>query len=173
MNALSIHNLHKTYRNGFEALKGISLEVEAGDFFALLGPNGAGKSTAIGIVASLVNKTAGRISIFDHDLDRQRELAKQQIGLVPQEFNFNQWEPVVEILVNQAGYYGIPRREAFVRAEKKNYDFFFAYLSTHTDEDVTNDLAWSEEERLAARVVLRTWGLLIETAMGSIGENDI
>ncbi|MDJ0805832.1 MAG: ABC transporter ATP-binding protein [Gammaproteobacteria bacterium] len=118
MNALSIENLYKTYRNGFEALKGISLEVKDGDFFALLGPNGAGKSTAIGIVASLVNKTAGKVSIFDYDLDREREPAKQQIGLVPQEFNFNQWEPVVEILVNQAGYYGIPRREAFVRAQK-------------------------------------------------------
>jgi ABC-2 type transport system ATP-binding protein len=118
VNALSIQHLHKTYRNGFEALKGIDMEVEAGDFFALLGPNGAGKSTAIGIIASLINKTSGRVSIFGHDLDRQRELAKQQIGLVPQEFNFNQWEPVEEILVNQAGYYGIPRREAFVRAEK-------------------------------------------------------
>lgn len=118
MNALSIKNLHKTYRDGFEALKGISLEVEAGDFFALLGPNGAGKSTAIGIIASLVNKTSGSISIFGHDLDRERESAKQHIGLVPQEFNFNQWEPVVEILVNQAGYYGIPRKEAFIRAEK-------------------------------------------------------
>ncbi|MEN8178717.1 MAG: ABC transporter ATP-binding protein [Pseudomonadota bacterium] len=118
MNALSIHNLHKTYRNGFEALKGIDLEVEDGDFFALLGPNGAGKSTAIGIIASLINKTAGKVSIFGHDLDRERVVAKQQIGLVPQEFNFNQWEPVVEILVNQAGYYGIPRPEAFIRAEK-------------------------------------------------------
>ena len=118
MNALSIQHLHKTYRNGFEALKGIDMEVEAGDFFALLGPNGAGKSTAIGIIASLINKTSGRVSIFGHDLDRDRELAKQQLGLVPQEFNFNQWEPVEEILVNQAGYYGIPRREAFIRAEK-------------------------------------------------------
>jgi ABC-2 type transport system ATP-binding protein len=116
--ALSIHNLHKTYRNGFEALKGISLEVAAGDFFALLGPNGAGKSTAIGIIASLTNKTAGNVAIFGHDIGREREAAKQQIGLVPQEFNFNQWEPVVEILVNQAGYYGIPRKEAFIRAEK-------------------------------------------------------
>jgi ABC-2 type transport system ATP-binding protein len=118
VNALAIQNLHKTYSNGFEALKGISLEVDAGDFFALLGPNGAGKSTAIGIIASLINKTSGEVSIFGHDLDRQREAAKQHIGLVPQEFNFNQWEPVVEILVNQAGYYGIPRREAFIQAEK-------------------------------------------------------
>jgi ABC-2 type transport system ATP-binding protein len=115
--ALTIENLHKTYRNSFEALKGISLTVEAGDFFALLGPNGAGKSTAISIIASLINKTSGRIAIYGKDLDREREAAKRQIGLVPQEFNFNMWEPVVEILVNQAGYYGIPRGLAFERAE--------------------------------------------------------
>ena len=117
MTALAIHNLRKTYRNGFEALKGISLEVEAGDFFALLGPNGAGKSTAISIIASLSNKSSGQVSVYGHDLDIEREAAKIQIGLVPQEFNFNMWEPVVEILVNQAGYYGIPRRLAFERAE--------------------------------------------------------
>ncbi len=118
MNALSIRNLHKRYDNGFEALKGIDLDVEEGDFFALLGPNGAGKSTAIGIIASLVNKSSGQVAVFGHDTDREREAAKQSIGLVPQEFNFNQWEPVVEILVNQAGYYGIPRSEAYLRAEK-------------------------------------------------------
>ncbi|MBL3527191.1 MAG: ABC transporter ATP-binding protein [gamma proteobacterium endosymbiont of Lamellibrachia anaximandri] len=118
MNALSIRNLHKRYNNGFEALKGIDLDVEEGDFFALLGPNGAGKSTAIGIIASLVNKSSGQVAVFGHDTDREREAAKQSIGLVPQEFNFNQWEPVVEILVNQAGYYGIPRSEAYLRAEK-------------------------------------------------------
>ncbi|WP_177419339.1 ABC transporter ATP-binding protein [endosymbiont of Lamellibrachia barhami] len=118
MNALSIRNLHKRYDNGFEALKGIDLDVKEGDFFALLGPNGAGKSTAIGIIASLVNKSSGQVAVFGHDTDREREAAKQSIGLVPQEFNFNQWEPVVEILVNQAGYYGIPRSEAYLRAEK-------------------------------------------------------
>ena len=117
MTALAIHNLRKTYRNGFEALKGISLTVEAGDFYALLGPNGAGKSTAISIIASLINKSEGSVSVYGHDLDREREAAKVQIGLVPQEFNFNMWEPVVEILVNQAGYYGIPRKLAFERAE--------------------------------------------------------
>ncbi len=117
VSALLIEHLRKTYRNGFEALKGISLRVEAGDFFALLGPNGAGKSTAISIIASLVNKSSGRVAIYDHDLDSEREAAKRQIGLVPQEFNFNMWEPVVEILVNQAGYYGIPRKLAFERAE--------------------------------------------------------
>jgi ABC-2 type transport system ATP-binding protein len=115
--ALAIHNLRKTYRNGFEALKGISLSVEAGDFFALLGPNGAGKSTAISIIASLINKSEGSVSVYGHDLDRDKEAAKVRIGLVPQEFNFNMWEPVVEILVNQAGYYGIPRKLAFERAE--------------------------------------------------------
>jgi ABC-2 type transport system ATP-binding protein len=117
MHALTLTDLRKTYKNGHEALKGIDLEVEEGDFFALLGPNGAGKSTAIGIISSLVNKTGGRVSVFGHDLDRSPAAVKACIGLVPQEFNFNQFEPVVEIVVNQAGYYGIPRREAFVRAE--------------------------------------------------------
>jgi ABC-2 type transport system ATP-binding protein len=114
--ALVINNLRKTYKNGFEALKGIDLKVEQGDFFALLGPNGAGKSTAISIIASLINKSAGEVVIHGHDLDRERFQAKCQIGLVPQEFNFNMWEPVEEILINQAGYYGIPRKLAFQRA---------------------------------------------------------
>ncbi|WP_422126365.1 ABC transporter ATP-binding protein [Thioalkalivibrio sulfidiphilus] len=116
--ALSIRNLTKTYRNGSQALKGIDLDVQPGDFFALLGPNGAGKSTTIGIIASLVNKTAGQVSIFGHDLDREKDAAKACLGLVPQEFNFNTFEPVVEIVVNQAGYYGIPRRQAYERAER-------------------------------------------------------
>lgn len=115
--ALLIRDLRKIYPNGFQALKGIDLTVEEGDFFALLGPNGAGKSTAIGIVCSLVNKTSGQISIFGDDLDGALEKAKAHIGLVPQEFNFNQFEPVVEIVVNQAGYYGIDRPLAFQRAE--------------------------------------------------------
>ena len=117
MKALALHNLRKTYRIGHEALRGIDLDVEEGDFFALLGPNGAGKSTAIGIISSLVNKTAGQVSVFGRDLDREPAAVKACIGLVPQEFNFNQFEPVVEIVVNQAGYYGIPRREAYRRAE--------------------------------------------------------
>ena len=117
MKALEISRLRKTYRNGHEALMGIDLDVDEGDFFALLGPNGAGKSTAIGIVSSLVNKTSGRVSVFGHDLDRDPSAVRASIGLVPQEFNFNQFEPVVEIVVNQAGYYGIGRREAFARAE--------------------------------------------------------
>lgn len=118
MSALVIENLTKTYRNGFVALKGISLDVAEGDFFALLGPNGAGKSTAISVIASLTNKTEGRVSVYGYDLDQSKDQAKSMIGLVPQEFNFNMWEPVVEILVNQAGYYGIPRNEAFNRAEE-------------------------------------------------------
>lgn len=116
--AISLKNLRKTYQNGVEAIKGINLNIESGDFFALLGANGAGKSTTIGIVCSLVNKTSGTVSIFGHDLDTDRDLAKQQIGLVPQEFNFNVFEPVDEILINQAGYYGIPRIEAINRSEK-------------------------------------------------------
>jgi ABC-2 type transport system ATP-binding protein len=118
MSALTVHQLTKTYKGGFQALKGIDLQVEEGDFFALLGPNGAGKSTFIGIVASLVNKTRGRVQVFGHDLDRDPEGVKSCIGLVPQEFNFNLFLPVFEVVVNQAGYYGIPRREAKVRAER-------------------------------------------------------
>lgn len=114
--ALSLHNLTKVYKNGITALHGIDLEVAPGDFFALLGPNGAGKSTTIGIVSSLVNKTGGTVQVFGHDTDLAA--AKACIGLVPQEFNFNIFEPVVEIVVNQAGYYGIPRRLAFERAER-------------------------------------------------------
>ncbi len=118
MNALSLRNLRKTYSNGFEALKGIDLDVEAGDFFALLGPNGAGKSTTIGIISSLVNESSGSVSIFGHDLRRNRALAKSCIGLVPQEVNFNQFETVKNILLNQAGYYGTPRKLALQRTEQ-------------------------------------------------------
>lgn len=115
--ALEINNLNKTYENGFEALKGIDLCVEHGDFFALLGPNGAGKSTTIGIVSSLVNKSSGSVKIYGKDLDSELTQAKSYIGLVPQEFNFNVFEPVVEIVVNQAGYYGIERSEAYDKAD--------------------------------------------------------
>jgi ABC-2 type transport system ATP-binding protein len=117
MNALSIGNLRKTYSNGFEALKGIDLQVEAGDFFALLGPNGAGKSTAIGIISSLVTATSGSVSIFGHDLNTERNLAKSCIGLVPQEVNFNQFDTVKSIVLNQAGYYGMPRKLALQSTE--------------------------------------------------------
>jgi ABC-2 type transport system ATP-binding protein len=118
VNALKIENLHKTYRNGVKALSGVNLEVEEGDFFALLGPNGAGKSTAIGIISSLVNKTSGKVSVFGHDIDTDSAGARQQIGLVPQEFNFNIFEPIGEILINQAGFYGIGRKEATQRTEE-------------------------------------------------------
>ena len=117
MHALEIKNLQKTYHNGFEALSGITLNIQQGDFFALLGPNGAGKSTIIGIVCSLINKTAGEIIIQGHDLFKSPRAAKQCLGVVPQEFNFNVFEPIEEILVNQAGYYGIKRKEAFKRSE--------------------------------------------------------
>ncbi|WP_127020349.1 ABC transporter ATP-binding protein [Rheinheimera mangrovi] len=116
--ALDIKQLHKVYKSGTVALKGIDLEVQQGDFFALLGPNGAGKSTSIGIISSLVNKSSGTVKVFDYDLDTQLEDAKSQLGLVPQEFNFNQFETVLQIVMNQAGYYGVPRSVAIVRAEK-------------------------------------------------------
>jgi ABC-2 type transport system ATP-binding protein len=116
--ALSITGLKKSYDNGFEALKGIDLTVEQGDFFALLGPNGAGKSTTIGVICSLVVKSAGKVSIFDTDIDEDFSKAKRDIGIVPQEFNFNQFEKVADIVINQGGYYGLPRVVAVERAEK-------------------------------------------------------
>jgi ABC-2 type transport system ATP-binding protein len=118
MQALSVRGLTKIYANGVQALKGIDLDVEQGDFFALLGPNGAGKTTLIGIITSLVNKSAGTASVFGHDLDSALERAKSCIGVVPQELNFNQFETPLTIVVNQAGFYGIPRSVARVRAEK-------------------------------------------------------
>ncbi|MBK6726831.1 MAG: ABC transporter ATP-binding protein [Xanthomonadales bacterium] len=116
--ALSIRDLHKTYDNGVTALAGIDLDVAAGDFFALLGPNGAGKSTTIGIVTSLVNRSGGSVRIFDHDLGSEREAALSCVGVVPQEINFNQFEKPFDIVSNQAGFYGLPRKLARERAEK-------------------------------------------------------
>lgn len=116
--ALSIGNLRKTYAGGVEALRGVSLELPPGDFYALLGPNGAGKTTVIGIVTGLVNKTAGTVSVFGDDIDRHPQAARKHIGVVPQELNFNIFEKVIDIVVNQAGYYGIPRRIALPRAEE-------------------------------------------------------
>ncbi|QMV13340.1 ABC transporter ATP-binding protein [Vibrio spartinae] len=118
MNALELTDLRKTYAGGFEALKGLNLTVRKGDFYALLGPNGAGKSTTIGIISSLVNKTSGKVSVFGHDLDKEMERAKLSLGLVPQEFNFNQFETVEQIVIQQAGYYGVPRAQAKERAKK-------------------------------------------------------
>ncbi len=118
MKALSIKGLEKTYSNGNQALKGIDLNVEAGDFYALLGPNGAGKTTAIGIISSLVNKTGGTVEIFGHDVDNDTEAAKSCLGLVPQEINLNLWDTVGNIVTNQAGYYGIGGTVARERVEK-------------------------------------------------------
>jgi ABC-2 type transport system ATP-binding protein len=119
MLALEISNLHKTYASGLQALKGIDLKVEEGDFFALLGPNGAGKSTCIGIISGLVNRTSGNVKIFGHSIDDEFLLAKSLLGSVPQEFNFNTFEPVEEIVTNQAGFYGVPARIA--RKETEHY----------------------------------------------------
>jgi ABC-2 type transport system ATP-binding protein len=157
-NALTIQDLRKTYANGAEALKGIDLQVEAGDFFALLGPNGAGKSTAIGIICSLVNKTSGSVQVFGHDIDTQRDNAKSCIGLVPQEFNFNQFEPVIEIVINQAGYYGIPRNEARERAE-----FYVQKLGLwHKRRSMARELSGGMKRRLMiARSLVHEPKLLI------------
>lgn len=133
MTALRIKNLQKTYANGNQALKGIDLTVEAGDFYALLGPNGAGKTTVIGIVTSLINKSGGEVEIFGHSIDDDVAAAKSCIGLVPQEINLNLWERVENIVVNQAGYYGLPRKLAQERAEK--------YLRTLRLWDRRNDIA--------------------------------
>src|SRR5690606_10107547 len=116
--ALRIRDLRKTYDNGVEALRGVSLDVAPGDFHALLGPNGAGKSTLIGIVSSLVNKSSGSVRVFGTDLDADRSAAMRLLGLVPQEINFNMFEKPLDICVNYAGFYGIPRAQALARAEQ-------------------------------------------------------
>lgn len=118
MNALEIKGLRKVYSNGVEAVKGVDLEVKQGDFFALLGPNGAGKSTTIGVISSLVNKTSGTVKVFGHSIDNELEASKSHLGLVPQEFNFSQFETLEQILVTQAGYYGVARSVALQRAGK-------------------------------------------------------
>ncbi len=118
MHALSVRNLVKVYRNGVQALRGISLDVTEGDFFALLGPNGAGKTTAIGIITSLVNKTAGEVRVFGHSIDNDLNAAKACLGVVPQELNLNTFDRVLNIVVNQAGFYGIPLRQGRKRAQE-------------------------------------------------------
>jgi len=156
--ALSISGLHKTYPKGVEALKGVDLEVNEGDFFALLGPNGAGKSTTIGIICSLVNKTSGQVKVFDVDIDQDNETAKSFIGLVPQEFNFNQFELVGEIVINQAGYYGIDRKTASQRAEKylKQLDLW------DRRKDMARELSGGMKRRLMiARALVHEPKLLI------------
>lgn len=156
--ALTIRGLKKTYANGLEALKGIDLDVFPGDFFALLGPNGAGKSTTIGIMSALVKKSAGSVRIFGHDLDRMPDEAKRLLGLVPQEINFNQFETVLNVVVNQAGYHGIPRREGLARAEKRLRE-----LSLWEKRDVvTRTLSGGMKRRLMiARALVHDPKLLI------------
>jgi ABC-2 type transport system ATP-binding protein len=158
MYALEIKTLRKVYKNGFEALKGIDLTVRQGDFFALLGPNGAGKSTTIGIVTGLVNKTSGTVRVFGYDIDRELEAAKSYIGLVPQEINFSQFEAVMEVVVNQAGYYGIDRPLARQRAEK--YLKKLGLWNKHQDRSRT--LSGGMKRRLMiARALLHEPKLLI------------
>jgi ABC-2 type transport system ATP-binding protein len=158
MKALSLRQLSKTYRNGVQALKGIDLDVEQGDFFALLGPNGAGKTTAIGIIASLVNKSAGQVQVFGHDIDTDLETAKSCLGLVPQEINFNQFEKVSTILVNQAGFYGIPRSVA-----KDRMDVWLRKLQLWEKRDaVSRSLSGGMKRRLMiARALIHEPKLLI------------
>ena len=156
--ALSISALRKTYDNGVEALKGVSLDVAPGDFYALLGPNGAGKSTLIGIVSSLVNKTAGTVRVSGIDLDADRDAAMRQIGLVPQELNFNMFEKPLDICVNYAGFYGIPRREALARAEAVLKD---AHLWDKADK-MSRTLSGGMKRRLMiARAMMTAPRLLI------------
>jgi len=158
MNALSIHNLVKTYKNGTQALKGIDFEVQEGEFSALLGPNGAGKTTAIGIITSLVNKTSGSVKVFDYDIDTEIERAKSCIGLVPQEINFNQFEKISDIVINQAGFYGIPRRLAKQRTEK-----YLKQLSLWDKrDDISRTLSGGMKRRLMiARALVHEPKLLI------------
>ena len=158
MNALSIRNLRKTYANGKEALKGINFNVAVGDFYALLGPNGAGKTTAIGFISSLVNKSAGEVEVFGHSIDRELEAAKQCIGLVPQELNINQWEKVGNIVLTQAGYYGLSGRLAHERTEK----YLRALRLWDRRDDIARSLSGGMKRRLMiARALVHEPKLLI------------
>lgn len=158
MPALKIHDLRKVYDNGFEALKGIGLQVEQGDFFALLGPNGAGKSTTIGIICSLVGKSAGTVEVHGIDIDEDFPGAKQNIGVVPQEFNFNMFEKVFDIVTNQAGYYGLPRALACERSEK-----YLRELGLWDKKDVTGRMLSGGMKRrlMIARALVHEPRLLI------------
>ncbi len=158
MKALSIKNLTKTYANGNQALKGIDLSVEEGDFYALLGPNGAGKTTAIGIIASLVNKSGGKVEIFGHDIDRDLEAAKACLGIVPQEVNLNLWETAGNIVRNQAGYYGLGGKLAAERVEK----YLRALRLWDRRDDVARSLSGGMKRRLMiARALVHEPRLLI------------
>ncbi len=156
--ALSIKDLRKVYNNGFEALKGISFEVQEGDFFALLGPNGAGKSTTLGIVSSLVNKSSGQVEVFGYNLDTDASKAKCELGVVPQEFNFNMFEKVEDIVITQAGYYGIPAAEA-----KKRSEFYLRKLGLWDKRDEpSRSLSGGMKRRLMiARALMHEPRLLI------------
>jgi ABC-2 type transport system ATP-binding protein len=158
MNALSLEKLHKRYPTGVEALKGIDLDVEEGEFFALLGPNGAGKTTAIGIVTSLVTKTGGRVEVFGHDIDRELERAKACIGVVPQEINFNQFETVEDIVLNQAGYYGISRRRALPRAKEYLQRLDLWEKRTHASRSLSGGM---KRRLMIARALIHEPRLLI------------
>ena len=158
MKALSINNLTKTYANGNEALKGINLSVETGDFYALLGPNGAGKTTAIGIISSLVNKSGGQVEIFGHSIDSDLEAAKTCLGLVPQEVNLNLWDGVHNIVLNQAGYYGLGRKLARERTEK----YLRALRLWDRRDDTARSLSGGMKRRLMiARALVHEPKLLI------------
>ncbi|MEG9498313.1 ABC transporter ATP-binding protein [Mannheimia indoligenes] len=158
MKALELIDLVKNYPTGVKAVKGINLVVEQGDFYALLGHNGAGKSTTIGIISSLVNKTSGSVKVFGYDLDTQKVELKHQIGLVPQEFNFNQFEKVIDVLVQQAGFYGIPRKEALIRAEKWLKQLDLWEKRTH----LTRELSGGMKRRvMIARALMHNPKLLI------------
>lgn len=158
MHALSINNLVKVYPSGVTAVDNISLTVEQGDFFALLGPNGAGKTTTIGIISSLVNKTSGEVRVFGHDVVKDSFAAKSCMGLVPQELNFNQFERVIDIVVDQAGFYGVPRKLAMERAEK-----YLQQLGLwHKREQMSRTLSGGMKRRLMiARALMHEPKLLI------------
>ncbi len=158
MDALRLEHLRKTYPNGVQALRGIDLVVEEGDFFALLGPNGAGKTTTIGIITSLVNKTAGRVVVFDRDMDRQREAAKACIGVVPQEVNLAMFEKLIDIVIHQAGYYGVRPRLARQRAER----YLKALHLWDRRHDIARNLSGGMKRRLMiARALMHEPRLLI------------
>ena len=158
MLALAINNLHKSYNNGFQALKGVDLQVEQGSFFGLLGPNGAGKSTLIGIVSSLVNKTQGTVKVLGLDIDKSSTKAKSLIGIVPQEINLAVFETVMDIVVNQAGFYGVDRKTAYNRAEK----YLNALSLWDKRNEITRNLSGGMKRRLMiARALVHEPKLLI------------
>ena len=149
MKALSIKNLKKTYKGGLDALKGIDLDVEEGDFFALLGPNGAGKSTAINIISSLVTKSSGKVEILGIDIDQNHSLAKKELGVVGQEVNFNQFEKVSNIVINQAGYFGLSRKKAKENGNRiENGIFMFIYQANQSFSIWNNIIPKIDEEVL-------------------------